>query len=107
MQKLEGRTARFVLKALRESCGPAWCGGMLSRWTLPPSVHDEAHFRVGERRFYDMNIWSDKKQLEKLNYMHHNPVKRGLVKEPGNWPWSSWRFYFLDDASILRMDRRD
>jgi hypothetical protein len=23
-----------------------------------------------------------------LNYMHHNPVKRGLVKQPGDWPWS-------------------
>jgi hypothetical protein len=27
--------------------------------------------------------------------MHNNPVKRGLVKEPGDWPWSSLRFYFL------------
>jgi aryl-alcohol dehydrogenase-like predicted oxidoreductase len=24
-----------------------------------------------------------------------------LVKEPGHWPWSSWRFYFLPDASRL------
>jgi putative transposase len=40
-----------------------------------------------------------------LNYMHNNPVKRGLVSAPGDWPWSSWRFYFLQDASILRMDR--
>jgi hypothetical protein len=38
-------------------------------------------------------------------YMHNNPVKRGLVKEPGDWPWSSWRFYFLRDASLLAMDR--
>jgi hypothetical protein len=32
-----------------------------------------------ERRLYDMNIWSPKKRDEKLNYMHNNPVKRGLV----------------------------
>jgi len=25
--------------------------------------------------------------------MHNNPVKCGLVKAPGDWPWSSWRFY--------------
>ena len=37
--------------------------------------------------------------------MHNNPVKRGLVKEPGDWPWSSWRFYFLRSASLLAMDR--
>jgi putative transposase len=51
-----------------------------------------------------MNIWTPKKRDEKLNYMHNNPVKRGLVKEPGDWPWSSWRFYFLNDTSLLAMD---
>jgi hypothetical protein len=35
-----------------------------------------------------MNIWSAKKRDEKLHYMHNNPVKSGLVKEPGDWPWS-------------------
>jgi putative transposase len=57
------------------------------------------------RKGYDVNIWTTKKRNEKLNYMHNNPVKRGLVKEPGDWPWSSWRFYFLNDASVLAMDR--
>ncbi|MGD0011869.1 MAG: hypothetical protein ABSE93_25430 [Terriglobia bacterium] len=51
-----------------------------------------------------MNIWSPKRREEKLNYMRNNPVKRGLVKRPGDWPWSSWRFYFLNDASLLTMD---
>jgi hypothetical protein len=39
-----------------------------------------------------------------LNYMHNNPVNRGLVKQPGDWAWSSWRFYFLNDTSLLAMD---
>ena len=52
-----------------------------------------------------MNIWSPKKRDEKLNYMHNNAVKRGLVKHPGDWPWSSWRFDFWNDASILGMDK--
>ena len=77
---------------------------MLKRLELPPSVHHHAHYRVWQRRFYDMNIWSEKKRLEKLNYMHNNPVKRGLVAEPGDWPWSSWKFYHLGDRSILPMD---
>jgi hypothetical protein len=36
-----------------------------------------------------------------------NPVKRGLVSQPGDWPWSSWRFYYLEDSSLLTMDRVD
>ncbi|HEV2245619.1 MAG TPA: hypothetical protein VGW37_03120 [Terriglobia bacterium] len=52
-----------------------------------------------------MNIWTEKKQLEKLDYMHNNPVTRRLVGSPRDWPWSSWRYYFLEDESIMAMDR--
>ena len=31
-----------------------------------------------QARYYDFNVWSEHKRLEKLNYMHWNPVKRGL-----------------------------
>ncbi len=44
-------------------------------------------------RYYDFNVWSEEKQVEKLRYMHRNPVKRGLVKKPEDWPWSSFRHY--------------
>jgi len=37
--------------------------------------------------------------------MHNNPVPRGLMSSPGEWPWSSLRFYYLQDASILRRDQ--
>src|SRR5690242_14870238 len=98
MQRLKGRTARSILKTLRENRRQAWCARMLARFSLPSTVHDEANCRVWQRRFYDMNIWSERKQLEKLHYMHNNPVTRKLVSSPGEWPWSSWRFYFLQDA---------
>jgi hypothetical protein len=45
---------------------------------------------------------------EKLDTMHDNPVKRGLVEKPGDWSrlaGSSWRFYYLEDSSVLAMDR--
>jgi putative transposase len=95
VRSLKERTAKFILKNLRENVQSAWCGRMLNRFNLPPSVHHHAHFRVWQRRFYDMNILSPRKRLEKLDYMHGNPVKRRLVSRPGDWRWSSWRFYFL------------
>jgi REP-associated tyrosine transposase len=107
MQKLKGRTARFILKTLRQNRQHAWCARMMSRFALPGTVHDEASCRVWQRRFYDMNVWSEKKRLEKLNYMHNNPVKRRLVNAPGEWPWSSWRYYYLQEASIIAMDRME
>ncbi|HTV58662.1 MAG TPA: transposase [Verrucomicrobiae bacterium] len=51
-------------------------------------------------RFYDFNIWSLKKKNEKLHYLHFNPVKRGLVENPEDWEWSSYRFYSLGEKSL-------
>ncbi|SPF46055.1 conserved hypothetical protein [Candidatus Sulfotelmatobacter kueseliae] len=44
-------------------------------------------------RYYDLNVWSEKKHIEKLRYIHRNPVRRGLVSCPEDWPWSSFRHY--------------
>lgn len=41
-----------------------------------------------QRRFYDFNMWSEKKLVQKLDYMHRNPVDRELVQHPRDWPWS-------------------
>jgi len=40
----------------------------------------------------------DEEARRRLRYMHRNPVKRGLVNLPEQWRWSSYRFYFLDEA---------
>jgi len=57
-----------------------------------------------QARFYDFNVWTTKKRVEKLRYMHRNPVKRGLVGSPEEWRWSSYRFYFLDEAGPVRVN---
>jgi len=44
-------------------------------------------------RYYDFNVLTHRKYIEKLRYMHRNPVKRGLVQEPHEWPWSSFNHY--------------
>ena len=36
---------------------------------------------------------NEEKRVEKLRYMHRNPVKRGLVEKTREWPWSSFRHY--------------
>jgi putative transposase len=46
-----------------------------------------------QARYYDFNVWNPEKTTEKLDYMHRNPVKRGLVAKPEDWPWSSFCHY--------------
>jgi len=46
-----------------------------------------------QKRYYDLNIRNYRQFIEKLRYIHRNPVKRGLCAEPGEWEWSSFRHY--------------
>ncbi|MGH9606442.1 MAG: REP-associated tyrosine transposase [Terracidiphilus sp.] len=46
-----------------------------------------------QARYYDFNVRSEDKFTEKLRYIHRNPVARGLVTRPEDWPWSSYRHY--------------
>ena len=105
VQQLKQRTAFRLLAILHENSQYPWCRRMLSQLRLPATVHSEAEYRVWQRRFYRFNVYSEKKRLEKLHYMHGNPVARGLVSSPEQWPWSSWRFYHWNDDSVLKMDR--
>lgn len=38
---------------------------------------------------YDRNIHSDEEFIEKIEYIHANPVRRGLVVRPADYRWSS------------------
>jgi putative transposase len=47
-----------------------------------------AHF--WQVRYYDFPVWSEAKRIEKLRYIHRNPVRRGLVQRAEDWKWSSF-----------------
>ncbi len=57
-----------------------------------------------QARFYDCNVWSARKRVEKLRTMHRNPVHRGLVTAPELWHWSSFRAYALGEAGTVKVN---
>jgi putative transposase len=63
--------------------------------------------RVWQKRFYDFNVWSERKHIEKLRYMHRNPVKRGLVEKPDHWVWSSFRSYAYGEKGAVRVNSQE
>ncbi len=75
-------------------------GAQLELWKGSNPTAD--HF--WQRRFYDFNVWSKKKRVEKLRYMHRNPVKRGLVESPELWPWSSFRHYLYGQPGLVTVN---
>ena len=91
MKVVKQRFARMVRK--RRLC---------SAQTLLWSESDPGH--VWQKRFYDFNLRSQRKLIEKLRYMHRNPVRRGLVAEPDQWRWSSFRSYAYAERGAVRVN---
>jgi putative transposase len=57
-----------------------------------------------QARYYDFNVWSEGKFVEKLRYIHRNPVERGLVEQPHDWAWSSFRHYLSGEAGVVEIE---
>jgi len=84
-----------VMKVIKQSFARRLLGRLRAtedlRQPLRSTALTEGH--VWQRRFYDFVVFTEKKRVEKLRYMHRNPVVRGLVLTPEQWKWSSYRHY--------------
>jgi putative transposase len=81
LSKLIGALKTAVARGLRSADGHLW-----------------------QKRYYDFNVLTQRKFVEKLRYMHRNPVKRGLVEQPEDWPWSSFRHWLTGHQSRIEIE---
>jgi putative transposase len=85
---------------------------VIARWrTLNAPVLRRIVSPQGDCRFWerggghDRNIITEEELLEKLGYIHFNPVKRGLVRDPREWKWSSQMAYCGIPHPLLKIRR--
>ena len=106
----ERGTPSTVLKMLKQRVSRQLRWKARRRVSLEQRAFPFASSRNGQpaqfwqRRFYDFNVWSRKKKIEKLGYVHSNPVKRRLVDDPKRWPWSSYAFYQQRGEVLIAID---
>jgi putative transposase len=65
----------------------------------------ERHYRFWQRGGgYDRNVMEPRTLRFMMDYIHLNPVRRGLVERATDWPWSSARFYEGEQDVAIAMD---
>jgi putative transposase len=57
-----------------------------------------------QRRYYDRNIITQTEFVEKLRYIHRNPVAEKLVERPEDWPWSSYRHWLTGECGRIEIE---
>ncbi len=68
------------------------------------SMHKRDAAPLWQKRYYDHNVRSHESFQNKLAYMHHNPVKRELVRRAEDWPWSSFRHYAMREFGVVEIE---
>ncbi|MFO0454741.1 MAG: REP-associated tyrosine transposase [Planctomycetota bacterium] len=97
--KIKEQVARKAIKFLKENA---------PNWLELISVQEGSRLR---HRFwqpgggYDRNVIELSTVSKMIDYIHMNPVRRGLVARPEDWPWSSARWYAGMEPVLIEMDR--
>jgi putative transposase len=64
----------------------------------------DARTQFWQTRYYDFNVFTQPKFVEKLQYIHRNPVERGLVEKPEDWPWSSFLHWQTGEPGPIEIE---
>ncbi|HWR34954.1 MAG TPA: transposase [Clostridia bacterium] len=65
---------------------------------------DQAPGVFWQKRYYDTNVRNHRQFVEKLRYIHQNPVRRGLCATAAEWKWSSFRHYAFREAGTVEIE---
>jgi putative transposase len=56
---------------------------------------------------YDRNLTSIKAIKSSFDYIHNNPVKAEIVKNPEDWHWSSYRDWMELSKGVLEIEKEE
>jgi REP element-mobilizing transposase RayT len=104
IQSLKRYSARSIIKQL-EKDHKKW---MLNLFSYYKKFHKTTSvYQVWQERIHPQQIINERMLLDKVEYIHYSPVKRGLVGKPEYWFFSSAVFYNDGHEGVLKVDRFD
>jgi REP element-mobilizing transposase RayT len=94
-------TARELLNQLKLE-GRDWLINQLAYFCA--AHKQESRHQVWQEGLHPQAVPSDKIMLQKLEYLHNNPLKRGLVASPEHWRYSSAHEWLEGATPTMRVD---
>jgi hypothetical protein len=94
-------TARKIIERLQ--CDRK--GWLLNQLAFYKKRHKtKSDHQVWQEGYHPQLITSTGMLMQKIEYIHNNPVRRGLTAAPEHWLHSSARNYLLGDHSVIELD---
>ena len=107
----ENYSISTILKSMKQATSQAyihWCReNRPENLTMMATGEDHPMHRFWQKGGgYDRNFWNPKEIRKLIDYIHMNPVRRGLVENPEDWEWSSAGFWMYGKKGRIRVERR-
>jgi putative transposase len=98
IQSFKSYTAHRLVE-IAQDLGQDW---LMSQFRFYKAPHKTtSSFQVWQEGSHPQVIESSRVLLQKMEYIHNNPVRRGWVAAPEHWQWSSAAWYAGDRAGAL------
>jgi REP element-mobilizing transposase RayT len=100
IQALKRHTTKEIIQQL-EIDKKMWILNLLSYYKKKHKT--ESEHPLWQEGFHPQQITSDEMLNQKIEYIHHNPVRRGLVSEPEHWVYSSVGDFILNRKGFIEL----
>ncbi len=101
LRDLKRFTSRSLIDKIRDE-GRDWLLNQLAFYRA--KYKDHSVHQVWQEGAHPEAILSDEMMLQKLEYLHNNPVKRGMVSAPESWRYSSAHEWATGAVPVMRCD---
>ncbi|MDJ0732865.1 MAG: transposase [Nostocaceae cyanobacterium] len=96
-------TARSIIDRLKEKKAEYLLKQLKFHKKLHKTTQD---YQLWQEGSHPQALIHEKMFIQKLEYIHNNPVRRGYVDEPAHWRYSSYRNY-IGQEGLLTIDILD
>jgi len=101
IKSLKMFTAKEIIEQLQRD-RKEWLLDLLAYYKKRHKTYSQ--HQVWQEGYHPQLIISEEMLVQKIEYIHYNPVKRGLVDVPEHWRYCSARNFELNDHSLMRVD---
>ncbi len=103
-KSIKGFTAKEIIKQLKSDQNEEF----LELFRINKLKHKvKSEFQVWQESFHPQEILTENIFQQKIDYIHMNPVRRGLVKEPKEWKYSSAEYFAAGIEGVLHLNGLD
>jgi len=106
VRDLKKYTSKQIIKAIQENNDESRKEWMLNLFSYAGRCNNNnKDFQFWKQDYHPIELNSPEKIQQRLNYLHENPVRSGLVWEPWYYKYSSAVDYYTNESGLLKIER--